>query len=69
MSLLKKIIKYLIDTDYGCNTEELRPCPYKFPVLNVVADNTFGITAHEPVHHIYVVAALLQQKSGTVALF
>ena len=36
-------IKYWIDTDYGCNTEELRPCPYKFPVLNVVADNTFGI--------------------------
>ena len=37
------LIKYWIDTDYGRNTEELRPCPYKFPVLNVVADNTFGI--------------------------
>ncbi|MBO7329293.1 MAG: hypothetical protein J6W00_11045 [Lentisphaeria bacterium] len=37
------LIKYWTDTNYGCNTEELCPCPYKFPVLNVVADNTFGI--------------------------
>lgn len=37
------LIKYYIDTDYRRNIEELRPCPYKFPVLNVVADNTFGI--------------------------
>ena len=35
-------IKRLIDTDFGQRLETLYPCPCKFPVLNVVADNIFG---------------------------
>ena len=37
------LIKYCIDTDFGRCTGGLLPYACKFPMLNVVGDNTFGI--------------------------